>query len=76
MFNLLQQKSKVAKAFLDGEFERGGTLKLDLQSLREFLDGTIEVHRLVSGSPTAPWERLVRKMSMAIVPSCDERPTG
>ena len=38
MFNMLVQKAKVAKAFIDGEFDKGGTLKLDLQSLREFLD--------------------------------------
>jgi hypothetical protein len=29
----------VARAFVDGEFDKGGVLKLDLQSLREFLDG-------------------------------------
>ena len=38
MLNLLQQKRKVSKAFLDGEFDRKGVLTLDLQSLREFLD--------------------------------------
>ena len=38
MYAMLQQKLKVAKAFLDGEFDaRSGSLKLDLQSLREFL---------------------------------------
>ena len=40
MFNMLMQKRKVAKAFIDGEFDKGGTLKLDLQSLREFLDAS------------------------------------
>ena len=39
MFNMLIQKAKVARAFIDGEFDtRSGTLKLDLESLREFLD--------------------------------------
>ena len=38
MYNMLQQKRKVSRAFIDGEFDRSGTLKLDLQSLREFLD--------------------------------------
>jgi SNF2 family DNA or RNA helicase len=39
MFNMLQQKRKVARAFIDGEFDiKSGTLNLDLQSLREFLD--------------------------------------
>ena len=39
MFNMLLQKAKVARAFIDGEFDaRCGTLKLDLESLREFLD--------------------------------------
>lgn len=39
MFNMLQQKRKVARAFIDGEFDvKSGMLKLDLQSLREFLD--------------------------------------
>ena len=39
MLNLLQQKRKVAKAFLDGEFDsKSGRITLDLQSLREFLD--------------------------------------
>ena len=39
MFNMLQQKAKVARAFIDGEFDaRSGALKLDLESLREFLD--------------------------------------
>jgi SNF2 family DNA or RNA helicase len=39
MYEMLQQKAKVARAFVDGEFDKGGVLKLDLQSLREFLDG-------------------------------------
>lgn len=40
MYDQLQQKAKVARAFIDGEFDtRSGVLKLDLQSLREFLDG-------------------------------------
>ena len=39
MFRLLQQKAKVARAFLDGEFDaKSGGIKLDLESLREFLD--------------------------------------
>jgi SNF2 family DNA or RNA helicase len=41
MFRLLQQKAKVARAFLDGEFDaKSGGLKLDLESLREFLDSS------------------------------------
>jgi SNF2 family DNA or RNA helicase len=39
MFAQLQQKAKVAAAFVDGEFDvKSGILKLDLESLREFLD--------------------------------------
>jgi len=39
MFRMLQQKATVARAFIDGEFDiRSGSLKLDLESLREFLD--------------------------------------
>ena len=39
MFKMLQQKAKVARAFIDGDFDaRSGSLKLDLESLREFLD--------------------------------------
>ena len=39
MFKMLVQKAKVARAFIDGEFDaRSGVLKLDLESLREFLD--------------------------------------
>jgi SNF2 family DNA or RNA helicase len=39
MFRMLSQKAKVARAFLDGEFDaKSGGLKLDLESLREFLD--------------------------------------
>jgi SNF2 family DNA or RNA helicase len=39
MYNMLMQKAKVARAFVDGEFDsRSGVLKLDLESLREFLD--------------------------------------
>jgi SNF2 family DNA or RNA helicase len=39
MYRMLVQKAKVARAFIDGEFDtRSGTLKLDLESLREFLD--------------------------------------
>jgi SNF2 family DNA or RNA helicase len=39
MYRLLQQKAKVARAFLDGEFDqKSGGLRLDLESLREFLD--------------------------------------
>ena len=40
MFNMLQQKRKVARAFIDGEYDgKTGGISLDLQSLREFLDG-------------------------------------
>ena len=39
MLQMQRQKAKVARAFIDGEFDKGGVLKLDLQSLREFLDG-------------------------------------
>jgi SNF2 family DNA or RNA helicase len=39
MHRMLQQKAKVAAAFLDGEFDaKSGGLRLDLESLREFLD--------------------------------------
>ena len=39
MYNMLQQKRKVARAFVDGEFDaKTGGISLDLQSLREFLD--------------------------------------
>jgi SNF2 family DNA or RNA helicase len=39
MYDQLQQKAKVARAFIDGDFDaRSGSLKLDLESLREFLD--------------------------------------
>jgi hypothetical protein len=39
MYRMLVQKRKVARAFLDGEFDaKSGGLKLDLESLREFLD--------------------------------------
>ena len=39
MFNMLQQKRKVSRAFLDGEFDaKTAQLSLNLQSLREFLD--------------------------------------
>ena len=39
MYRMLVQKTKVARAFLDGEFDaKSGGLKLDLESLREFLD--------------------------------------
>jgi SNF2 family DNA or RNA helicase len=39
MFNMLIQKRAVSRAFIDGEFDVSGTLKLDLESLREFVDG-------------------------------------
>jgi SNF2 family DNA or RNA helicase len=40
MFTMLQQKRKVSRAFIDGEFDgKTGSISLDLQSLREFLDG-------------------------------------
>lgn len=38
MFRMLTQKRKVARAFVDGDFDPSGMLKLDLESLREFLD--------------------------------------
>jgi SNF2 family DNA or RNA helicase len=39
MYNMLLQKARVARAFIDNEFDaRSGSLKLDLQTLREFLD--------------------------------------
>lgn len=39
MLDMLQQKRKVARAFIDGEFDaKSGGITLDLQSLREFLD--------------------------------------
>ena len=38
MFRMLMQKARVARAFVDGEFDKGGVLKLDLESLRQFLD--------------------------------------
>ena len=39
MYRMLMQKTKVARAFLDGEFDaKSGGIKLDLESLREFLD--------------------------------------
>jgi SNF2 family DNA or RNA helicase len=38
MYHMLLQKMRVARAFIDGEFDsRSGVLKLDLESLREFL---------------------------------------
>lgn len=38
MLAQLQQKAKVAAAFVDGEFDRSGVLRLNLETLREFLD--------------------------------------
>jgi SNF2 family DNA or RNA helicase len=39
MLNMLQQKRKVARAFIDGEFDaKSGGITLDLESLRAFLD--------------------------------------
>lgn len=39
MFNMLVQKRKVSRAFIDGEYDqKTGGISLDLQSLREFLD--------------------------------------
>ena len=40
MFDMLMQKRKVARAFIDGDFDgkAGGSINLDLESLREFLD--------------------------------------
>jgi SNF2 family DNA or RNA helicase len=38
MFDMLQQKRKVSRAFIDGDFDaRSGTLSLDLESLRDFV---------------------------------------
>jgi len=40
MYRMLAQKMRVARAFLDGEFDgKTGGISLDLESLREFLDG-------------------------------------
>jgi SNF2 family DNA or RNA helicase len=40
MFNMLIQKRAVSRAFIDGDFDpKSGTLNLDLESLREFVDG-------------------------------------
>ena len=39
MYRMLAQKMRVARAFLDGDFDgKSGGIKLDLESLREFLD--------------------------------------
>jgi SNF2 family DNA or RNA helicase len=39
MYRMLAQKMRVARAFLDGDFDgKTGGIKLDLESLREFLD--------------------------------------
>jgi SNF2 family DNA or RNA helicase len=39
IFDMLQQKRKVARAFIDGDFDaRSGTLSLDLESLRDFVN--------------------------------------
>jgi SNF2 family DNA or RNA helicase len=39
MYKMLIQKAKISRAFLDGEFDgKTGGIKLDLESLREFLD--------------------------------------
>jgi SNF2 family DNA or RNA helicase len=39
MYDLLMQKRKVARAFIDGDFDaRSGTLTLDLESLRDFVN--------------------------------------
>ena len=41
MYRMLAQKMRVARAFLDGDFDgKTGGIKLDLESLREFLDAT------------------------------------
>ena len=40
MLRMLRQKQAVSRAFVDGEFDpKSGTLHLDLESLREFVDG-------------------------------------
>ena len=40
MYEMLQQKRRVARAFIDGEYDsKTGGISLDLQSLRQFLDG-------------------------------------
>jgi SNF2 family DNA or RNA helicase len=39
MYRMLAQKMKIARAFLDGDFDgKTGGIRLDLESLREFLD--------------------------------------
>ena len=39
MYNMLQQKRRVSRAFIDGEYDnKTGGISLDLESLREFLD--------------------------------------
>jgi SNF2 family DNA or RNA helicase len=38
MLRMLRQKQAVSRAFVDGEFNPSGTLTLDLESLREFVD--------------------------------------
>lgn len=39
MLRMLRQKQAVSRAFVDGDFDATGVLKLDLESLREFVDG-------------------------------------
>ena len=39
MYTMLIQKRAVSRAFIDGDYDVSGTLKLDLESLREFVDG-------------------------------------
>ncbi len=39
MYRMLSQKAKIARAFLDGDYDgKSGGIRLDLESLREFLD--------------------------------------
>ena len=39
MLRMLRQKQAVSRAFVDGEYSSTGVLTLDLESLREFVDG-------------------------------------
>jgi SNF2 family DNA or RNA helicase len=39
MLRMLRQKNAVSRAFVDGDFDASGVLHLDLESLREFVDG-------------------------------------
>ena len=40
MLRMLRQKQAVSRAFVDGDYDpKSGALRLDLESLREFVDG-------------------------------------